>query len=84
MTEIVKPFELVYKLMTTKFKLIDSVNYNSPFILMAELSCTSPWQLFIVESKLELVNSIVTPVSMMCVAGSKDAIVDDAQYNIEF
>lgn len=51
--EIVRPFELVYKLMTTKFKLIDNISYGSPFILMTELSCTSPWQLLIVESKLE-------------------------------
>ena len=56
MVEIVKPFELVYKLMTTKFKLTESVNFNIPFILMAELSCTSPWQLYIVESNLEVVN----------------------------
>ncbi len=51
--EVVKPFDLVYKLMTTRFKLVDSVCCGSPFILMTEVCCTSPWELVIVESKLE-------------------------------
>ena len=54
--EIVKPFELVYKLMSTKFKHIESISYGSPFILMTELSCTSPWKLFVVESNFEPVS----------------------------
>lgn len=51
--ETVKPFELVYKLMTTKFKLIEAISYGSPFILMTEVSCTSPWQLLVVEAKFK-------------------------------
>lgn len=50
---MMKPFELVYKLMTTRFKLIDSINCSSPFILMTEISSTCPWELLIVESELK-------------------------------
>lgn len=56
---IVKPFEMTYKLMTTKFKLAGSISYNLPFILMTQLTCTSPCQLRVVDSKLELVCAYV-------------------------
>lgn len=55
--KIVKPFELVYKLMTTKFQQAEFVGYNSPFILMTELNCTSPWELFIADSVFEPVSN---------------------------
>lgn len=65
MMEIVKPFELVYKLMNTKFKLIESIGYGSPFILMTEVSCTSPWQLLIVEAKFEPVCMYMGPLTQV-------------------
>ena len=49
---------MVYKLMTTEFRPMDTIAYNSPFILMTELSSTSPWDLLIVDSKFEPVSAV--------------------------
>lgn len=70
---MVKPFDLVYKLMTTRFKLIDSINCGSPFILMTEISCTSPWELLIVEAKLKLV--FLQNSHALCIASYCNAFV---------
>ncbi len=51
-----QPFELVYKLMSTSFQLIESVIYEQPFVLVTEVQCTSPWKLSIVSSQLKQVN----------------------------
>ncbi len=48
--ETVKPFEFTYRLMNMNFKIIDSVNFEEPFVLLTEIHCTSPWQLLIVGS----------------------------------
>jgi hypothetical protein len=51
----VKPFEVTYKLMSTKLKVIDAVNFDEPFLLVTEIHCLSPWKLLIHSSSLDLV-----------------------------
>lgn len=65
--EVVKPFDLVYKLMTTRFKQVDTVSCGSPFILMTEISCTSPWKLLIVESVLKPVLLWMCILKWVCI-----------------
>ena len=60
MIQTVKPFDVTYKLMNKKFKIIDTIGFDEPFILMTEIFCTSPWQLLIVGSHFNPVLSIVT------------------------
>ena len=36
--------------MNKKFKIIDTIGFDEPFVLMTEIFCTSPWQLLIVGS----------------------------------
>lgn len=48
--QTVKPFDATYKLMNAKFKLVDSINFEEPYMLMTELHILSPWQLLIISS----------------------------------
>ena len=50
-----KPFDVTYRLMSTKFKVIDAVSFDEPFILVTEIHCLSPWKLYIHNSSLDLV-----------------------------
>ena len=53
----VKPFDINCKLMSTSFQEIEKVVYEQPFILVADVNCTSPWQLSIITSQFEQVRS---------------------------
>ena len=48
--QTVRPFDVTYKLMNTKFKLIDTINFEEAYVVMTELHITSPWQLLIIGS----------------------------------
>ena len=48
--QTVKPFDVTYKLMNAQFKLVDSINFEEPYVLMTELHITSPWRLLIIGS----------------------------------
>ena len=56
--EVLKPFEIQYKVMSTKFKPTEFVSHKLPFILMTELTCTATCELTITGSKVELVSLI--------------------------
>ena len=55
----VKPFDVTYKLMSTKFKVVDSVSFDEPFLLVTEIHCLSPWKLYIHNSSLNLVRMCI-------------------------
>ena len=52
----VKPFDVTYKLMNVRSKVIDVVSFDEPFILVTEIHCLSPWKLYIHSSNLDLVD----------------------------
>jgi hypothetical protein len=54
----VKPFDVTYRLMSTKFKVIDAVSFDEPFILVTEIHCLSPWKLYIHNSSLDLPSNV--------------------------
>jgi len=58
MVQTVKPFDVTYKLMNSKFKPIDTIGFDEPFILMTEIHCTSPWQLLVVGSHFNLPKNV--------------------------
>lgn len=64
MIQTVKPFDVTYKLMNKKFKIIDTIGFDEPFILMTEIFCTSPWQLLIVGSHF---NPVLSHCNSFCI-----------------
>jgi hypothetical protein len=54
----IKPFDVTYKLMNTKFKAIDVVNFDEPFVLVTEIHCLSPWKLYIDNTSFHLPHNV--------------------------
>ena len=51
----VRPFDVTYKLMNTRFRPMEAVSIGEPFVLMTEVNFTSPWQLRIIGSRFNQV-----------------------------